>query len=138
MTKHSVLTNSLTHLLLLIKYITVNKIENILGGFCPGGFCPGGFCPRGILSRGILSGGFCPGGFCPGGFCPDTAQDDSRLLGVFEKATLFNLPPFGCKLNFTSIIQDQGVIYAQKKNQSGLNFDRDRRRSTSGPHLKKN
>ena len=49
----------LIHLLLLLKYNTVNKIIKYTGG---------------ILSRGILSGGFCPGGFCPGGFCPDTTR----------------------------------------------------------------
>ena len=59
---------SLTHLLLLLKYNTVNKYKIYWGDFVLGGFCPrgdfvlGGFCPRGILS----------GGFCPGGFCPDT------------------------------------------------------------------
>ena len=65
LTTHSVLTNSLTHLLLLRKYITVNKIY--WGDFVQGDFVLGGFCPwgdfvqwdfvRGILSGGILSGG---------------------------------------------------------------------------------
>ena len=53
--RHSTLPYSLTHLLLLIKYITVNKIY--WGDFVQGDFDLGGFCPGGILSRGILSGG---------------------------------------------------------------------------------
>ena len=64
----------LIHLLLLLKYNTVNKIIKYTGGILSRGILSwGDFVLGGILSRGILSGGFCPGGFCPGGFCPDTS-----------------------------------------------------------------
>ena len=97
----------LIHLLLLLKYNTVNKHKIYWGilsrGILSGGVCPGGFCPDtirlqpqmakffgqtkfgvhlllllkyntvnkhkiywGILSRGILSGGFCLGGLSRG------------------------------------------------------------------------
>ena len=48
----------LTHLLLLLKYNTVNKYKIYWGDFVQGDFVLGGFCPRGDLVRGILSGGF--------------------------------------------------------------------------------
>ena len=50
----------LTHLLLLLKYNTVNKYKIYWGDFVQGDFVLGGFCP----------GGFCPGDFVRGGFVP--------------------------------------------------------------------
>ena len=81
----------LIHLLLLLKYNTVNKIIKYTGGILSRGILSwGDFVLGGILSRGILSGGFCPGGFCPGGFCPDTlmAYPDfpTRKKHLFSKA----------------------------------------------------
>ena len=58
----------LTHLLLLLKYNTVNKYKI----FCPRRFCPRGYFVLGdFVLGGILSRGFCPGGLS-GGICPDT------------------------------------------------------------------
>ena len=72
----------LIHLLLLLKYNTVNKIIKYTGGILSRGILSwGDFVLGGILSRGILSGGFCPGGFCPGGFCPDTNSSGSARGG---------------------------------------------------------
>ena len=58
----------LTHLLLLLKYNTVNKYKIYWGDFVQGDFVPGGFCPRGDFVRGdfvlgILSGGVVRGDF---------------------------------------------------------------------------
>ena len=59
----------LIHLLLLLKYNTVNKIIKYTGGILSRGILSwGDFVLGGILSRGILSGGFCPGDFVRGDF----------------------------------------------------------------------
>ena len=52
----------LTHLLLLLKYNTINKYKIYWGDFVQGDFVPGDFVLGGILSR-----GFCPGDFVRGG-----------------------------------------------------------------------
>ena len=51
----------LTHLLLLLKYNTVNKYKIYWGDFVQGDFVLGGFCPKGILSLGFCRGGFVRG-----------------------------------------------------------------------------
>ena len=54
----------LIHLLLLLKYNTVNKIikYTVQGDFVLGGFCPRGDFVQGDFVRGILSGGVLSGG----------------------------------------------------------------------------
>ena len=91
----------LTHLLLLLKYNTVNKCkiywgDFVQGDFVLGGFCPGGFCP------GILS-----GGVCLGGFCPDTMQNhkiDPQMGKTDPDLKTGNSSRLVCKIDNITVI----------------------------------
>ena len=73
----------LTHLLLLLKYNTVNKYKIYRGDFVQSDFVLGRFCPRGDFVQGDFVRGILSGGFCPGGFRPDTITCNvGRLLRV--------------------------------------------------------
>ena len=84
----------LTHLLLLLKYNTVNKYKIYWGDFVQGDFVIGGFCPRGDFVQGDFVRGVLSWGFCPGGFCPDT------IYMMVSKGMILET------LDFKSLIQD--------------------------------
>ena len=76
----------LTHLLLLLKYNTVNKFKIYRGDFVLGGFCPGGIF---VLGDFVLR-GFCPGDFVQGDF----VRGDFVLIPPESQARFLPKTPF--------------------------------------------
>ena len=93
-----------THLLLLLKYNTVNKYKIYWGDFVQGDFVPGGFCPGGDFVQGDFVRGILSGGVLSGGFCPDTVLSCRPTLFECLRHNILSLRQVQLACDVTSLI----------------------------------
>ena len=72
--KLSLKTLLLLHVLLLFFHNKQFNTFSVPGGVCPEGVCPEGVCPEGVCPEGV-----CPEGVCPEGVCPDVVTSPSEI-----------------------------------------------------------